>query len=362
MNRLATLLTFQFFLVSMAIATAAAASEAWTHYPGGDGPGAGRRIVLISGDEEYRSEQALPQLGKILAQQHGFECTVLYAIDPEEGVINPNNVASVPGIEKLANADLLIIATRFRNWPDKAMAELDRYLKSGRPVIGLRTATHAFNIPEDRKYAHYGNDYEGEKKAWQGGFGRLVLGEQWIAHHGEHGDQGTRGVIAEGADEHPILNGIESGDVWGPTDVYAVRTPLPDDAQVLLFGEITERPGPRDKKDRWLGMRPDDPAVDHPETDELMPIAWLKSYQLPGGERGQAFATTMGAATDLESEGLRRLLVNAAYDLLDLNVPEQGASAKLVGEYKPDSFGFHDDAHYLDRGVRPEDHRLDSSP
>ena len=59
-------------------------------YEGNDGPGKGKHIVLISGDEEYRSEEALPQLAKILANEHGFDCTVLFAIDPETGFINPN--------------------------------------------------------------------------------------------------------------------------------------------------------------------------------------------------------------------------------------------------------------------------------
>ncbi len=59
------------------------AQDPWVIYKGADGPGMGKHIVLVSGDEEYRSEEALPQLGKILAQRHGFTCTVLFAINPE---------------------------------------------------------------------------------------------------------------------------------------------------------------------------------------------------------------------------------------------------------------------------------------
>src|SRR4249920_660536 len=90
------------------------AADPWVVYEGTDGPGKGKHIVLVSGDEEYRSEEALPQLGKILARRHGFTCTVLFAIDPKDGTINPD-VSNIPGLEALGTADLLILFTRFRN-------------------------------------------------------------------------------------------------------------------------------------------------------------------------------------------------------------------------------------------------------
>ena len=67
----------------------AGAADPWVTYDGHDGPGKGKHVVLVSGDEEYRSEEALPQLGKILARHHGFKCTVLFAVDPKDGTINP---------------------------------------------------------------------------------------------------------------------------------------------------------------------------------------------------------------------------------------------------------------------------------
>src|SRR6478735_3282384 len=105
------------------------------------------RVVLVSGDEEYRSEEALPQLAKILSARHGFNCTVLFAQDPQKpGIINPNYAQNIPGLENLKSADLMIIFTRFRALPDRQMQYIDDYLKSGKPVIGIRTATHAFNF------------------------------------------------------------------------------------------------------------------------------------------------------------------------------------------------------------------------
>ena len=123
------------------------ADENWVRYEGQAGPGKGKNIVLVAGDEEYRSEEALPQLGKILAERHGFTCTVLFPIDKNDGTINPNQNDHIPGLEALNDADLLILFTRFRNLPPEQMKYLVDYIESGKPIIGLRTATHAFNIP-----------------------------------------------------------------------------------------------------------------------------------------------------------------------------------------------------------------------
>src|SRR5262249_47072377 len=97
------------------------AADPWVVYEGGDGPGKGKHVVLVSGDEEYRSEETLPQLGKILAKYHGFKCTVLFAIDPKDGTINPNRNDNIPGLENLKNADLMVIFTRYRDLPDEQM-------------------------------------------------------------------------------------------------------------------------------------------------------------------------------------------------------------------------------------------------
>ena len=218
--------------------------DSWNIYPGHEGAGHGKSVVLVSGDEEYRSEEALSQLGKILSTRHGFNCVVLYAIDEESGEIAPNEQENIPGLQALRNADLMVIATRFRNLPDQQMKEIDDYLRSGRPVIGMRTATHAFKVPIDSPYAHYSFNYNGDKQGWTQGFGRSVLGETWISHHGHHKYESTRGILAPEASEHPILRGIEDGDIWGPTDVYGVRLPLPGDSKPLVLGQVLENMNP----------------------------------------------------------------------------------------------------------------------
>src|SRR3974377_2105587 len=129
----------------LSLVPCARSADPWIVYDGFEGPGKGKHIVLVSGDEEYRSEEALPQLGKILATHHGFKCTVLFAIDPKTGTINPNKNNNIPGLESLATADLMSLATRFRNLPDEQMEHIAKYVDSGKPIIGMRTATHAFS-------------------------------------------------------------------------------------------------------------------------------------------------------------------------------------------------------------------------
>src|SRR5213594_2025375 len=178
-------------ILSVKLAAGDQGSDPWVVFDGSDGPGKGKQIVLVSGDEEYRSEETLPQLGKILAKHHGFKCTVLFAIDPKDGTINPECVSNIPGLEELRTADLMVIQTRFRDLPDEQMKPIVDYVESGRPIIGIRTATHAFDIKKSKTYSRY--SWQG--KEWDGGFGRQVLGETWVDHHGHHGSQSTRGIV-----------------------------------------------------------------------------------------------------------------------------------------------------------------------
>src|SRR6266700_2099788 len=86
----------------------------WVVYEGKAGPGKGKHIVFVSGDEEYRSEEGLPMLARILAVRHGFKCTVLFPINPDDGTIDPNNQTNVVGLKALDSADLCVMALRFR--------------------------------------------------------------------------------------------------------------------------------------------------------------------------------------------------------------------------------------------------------
>jgi hypothetical protein len=322
-------------ILASCLVAPALAGDPWVVYEGSDGPGKGKHVVLISGDEEYRSEEALPQLAKILARRHGFKCTALFAIG-RDGTIDPDRSDNIPGLEALRSADLMIIATRFRDLPDDQMKEVVDYVESGRPIIGMRTATHAFQL-KSPTYAKY----TWNSREWTGGFGRQVLGETWVNHHGHHGRESTRGIIAPGARDHPILRGINDGDIWGPTDVYEAHPPA--DCTALVLGQVLR------------GMKPTDEPVEGKKNDPMMPVAWIRTYTGAQGKPARVFCTTMGAATDLESEGTRRLLVNAAYWAvgLDDKITDRTEVA-IVGDYHPLHFGFGG----AKKGVKPEEHAL----
>jgi type 1 glutamine amidotransferase len=312
----------------------ALADQPWVVYEGKDGPGKGKHIVFVTGDEEYRSEESMPQLAKILAERHGFKCTVLFAINKQTGEIEPTVLDNIPGLEKLDTADLMVLFTRFRELPDEQMKHIIDYTNSGRPIVALRTATHPFNYKNKQNpYAKWSFNSSDPK----GGYGREVLGETWISHYGRHQQESTRGLIAEGMEDHPIVRGIDS--IWGPSDVYGLTT-LQGDCKPVVMGQVLK------------GMSPDDP----PNPDKkLVPVAWIKTYTGIEGKTSRIFTTTMGHAGDLENEGFRRLMVNACYWALGMEdqIPAK-ADVRLVGEYHPSKIGF--GGHK--RGVKPADHAL----
>jgi hypothetical protein len=289
-------------------------------------PGQGKHIVLLSGDEEYRSEEAMPQLAKILSQRHGFTCTVLFSVDTN-GTINPNNGASLTHPEALDTADAIIMSLRFRHWPDDTMKKFEAALNRGVPIIGLRTSTHAFNGFSK------GSPWEKWNYSNKGGFGKQVFGETWVSHWGNHKKEATRGIIEPSAKNDPILRGVS--DVFGTTDVYEAAPTA--DAKILLRGAVLK------------GMNPTDEPADYKKktaakteqgvNDPMMPIAWTREVKNDAGKVNRVLCTTMGAATDLENEGLRRLVVNGIYWGLGLEVPAK-ANVDLVGDYQPTMYGF----------------------
>lgn len=281
--------------------------------------GKGKRIVLIAADQEYRSEESIPALARILAKEHGFDCTVLFSIG-KNGEIDPSTLDNVPGLEALKKADLLVLFARFLELPDDQMKQIIDYTNSGRPMVTFRTSTHPFQYVKnlDSPYAKYSRD----SKNPMGGFGRLVVGETWIAHYGEHQVESTRGMIAPGMDAHPILRGVT--DIWGASDVYAI-TSLSGDSKPLVLGQVLS------------GMQPSSPPD---PGKKLVPIAWVKTYTGTSGKSERVFATTMGHALDFENEGFRRMAVNACYWALGLeNLISANSNVALVGKYDPNPIG-----------------------
>ncbi|HEY3897016.1 MAG TPA: heme-binding protein [Chthoniobacter sp.] len=328
--------------------TVRAAEKTWLDFAGKDGPGKGKHVVLLAGDEEYRSEESMPMLAKILSQRLGFDTTVLFSVE-DDGRINPNKGESLSHPEALDSADAIVMSLRFRHWPDEAMAHFDKAYLRGVPFVALRTSTHAFDYKKDSKYAKYAYNFGGPE--WVKGFGRQILGETWVNHWGKHKSEATRGIIEPSAKDDPVLRGVT--DLFGLTDVYEAKPTA--DAKILVRGQVVE------------GMTPDAPPADYSKAradkvsqginDPMMPVVWTREVKNEDGKTNRVLATTMGAATDLQNEGLRRLVINGVLWGLGMEVPAK-TDVTIVDEYKPSFFGFIKDYFKDGRGLKVSDLEL----
>ena len=309
----------------------------WLTYPGGDGPGKGKHIVLIAAEQEYRSEQSMPMLAKILSTHHGFACTVLFGVNaqgevdptmpvyPERGKEAEFKEHHIPGLEHLASADLVIFFTRLLTLPKAELEHIVKYVDSGKPIIALRTANHGFRGPLPYKIG-------GKQVRW----GEDVLGGAFMNHHGRWQADSTRGKIVEEQKAHPVLTGVS--DIWGNSDVYRTYkegTGLPVGCTALVWGQPL------------MGRQPDDPPN---EKLEPLPVAWVKPWETSTGKFARVFHSTMGSGTDFKSAGLRRLVINAAYWCMGMEASiTANRSVDIIGDYQPLGSGFN----YEKLGVKP---------
>ncbi|GMU91376.1 MAG: hypothetical protein AMXMBFR4_04340 [Candidatus Hydrogenedentota bacterium] len=309
---------------------ALAAESSHVVYEGSGGVGAGRHIVFIASDHEYRSEETLPALARILARHYGFTCTVVFGTDPETGFIKPGS-SDIRGLDVLKNADLLVVFLRFINMPDDEMQHFVDYVDRGGPIIGLRTSTHAFQIPADRKFHAYDWQYAGEE--FLKGFGRQVLGETWVSHYGTNHKQSSRIESVEEQKGHPILRGVSDLHVMA-----GCYTANPIEGCTVLARAIVLN-----------GMEKDAP-VD--ETKEPMPVAWVRAYKSKSSNVARVFTTTQGASEDILNQGFRRMLVNAHLWCLGMEEHiKPDNPIDFVGPYHPTTFSFTE----YRRGVKPSD-------
>ncbi|NBB21811.1 hypothetical protein GVN20_20780 [Runella sp. CRIBMP] len=288
-------------------------------YKGEKGPGRGKNIVFITSDHEYRSEESLPALARILAKRYGFTCTVVFGLD-DNGFILPGS-SNLKGLDVLDKADLMVLFTRFSNFGDEEMQHFDKYIRRGGPIVAFRTATHAFSNKGNAKWGHYSWDYKGEKSEWKDGFGELVLGETWVSHYGTNHKQASKLIPEEAQKEHPILRGVK--DMLAQSGGY---TAYPKNATVIARGQVLN------------GMTAD---AEPDKTKELLPVAWIRTYSIDSGPSGRVFATTHGASEDLLSEGFRRMALNAAFWALGMEKQiKANNNIDFVGPYKPTTFNF----------------------
>lgn len=304
-------------------------------YQGDKGPGVGKHIVWLAGDHEYRGEESLPALARIMARHYGFKCSVFFTTDPKTGFIEPGS-SNISGLEALKTADLLVLFLRFQDFPDDQMQHIVDYLDRGGPVVGYRTSTHAFQIKRpDAKFLKYtwNNGAKDPAADFPGGFGRQILGETWVSHYGRNHTQSSRLVLQPDQMSHPILRGVT--DVWVQSGGYTAD-PIAG-STVLAVGQILN------------GMTADAPPA---EDRKQVPVAWYRTYEQTPGKPGRVFTTTHGASEDLLNDGFRRMAVNATLWAagLDAAIRPDG-NISFVGPFRPTTFAF--DGHV--KGMKPSD-------
>jgi len=313
------------------------------HLSGATGPGSGKHIVFVTGEEYYRSEEGMPMFAKVLSQRHGFDCTVLFSVDPDTGNINPNKTHHIPGLEALASADLLVLFTRFRELPDDAMKHLATFVNAGKPVIGFRNATHPFRYPANSSSKYASWDFR--SKTWPGGFGQQILGDTWVSHHGKFQKEATLAKVNREHNDHPVLQGV-APELFARTDVNGVIRLTPADT-VLFHGYVLP------------GLNRTDAPVTDGRNDPPMPWAWFRTYKAPSGKQGRSFCLTAGASVDWLEADLRRLVVNAVYSLtgLEEKIPPCN-NVDFVDEFHPTPFGSHTDEEWNAANLKPADFGL----
>jgi hypothetical protein len=271
---------------------------------------AGRTVVLVGADDEYRSEITMPLLADGLRRDAKATTHVAFAADPTTHAADPNNRTHIEGLGMLSGCDVAVFYLRWRELDSSSMQDLQRCFASGQPLVGLRTTTHMLRAPAAADGTESPLNNEWPIRIW---------GQRWISHHGH--DSTTRILPPEeGVRTHPILRGIRGGLIV-PSWLYDVE-PLPKDCTVLLWGEVVRN------------------GVTEPTRQ---PILWIRerSASTPtpfpeGGTPARRMAfTTLGHPGDFASVEVRRLLEQmvlwAAGD--ESLIPESGLPAETSAPY-----------------------------
>jgi len=221
-------------------------------------------IVFMIGEDEYHTWDTLPDFAKRELEPRGYRITTIQA--------DPADKNNCPGlVEALRSADLLFVSVRRRTPPPNQLDAVRTHLNAGKPLVGIRTACHAFALrPNDPPAGP-------NQAVWQA-FDPQVLGGHYTNHHPD--GPKTLVTLAAGGRNHQILKGLNLSQLVGAGSLYKV-SPLEPDTTTLLIGGIPDQP---------------------PE-----PIAWTHRF---GDKRARVFFTSFGHPDDFTNAEFRRLLVN----------------------------------------------------
>ncbi len=318
----------KFILTFLLAATVAHANP--IVYEGEAGPGKGKHIVFLASDHEYRAEETCPALARILAKHHGFKCTVVFGVD-KDGYIEAGS-SKVSGLAALEKADLFFIVARFLNLPDEEMAHVEAYLERGGPVVGLRTSSHAFQIPAASKYAKY--DFKSKVAGYENGFGHQVLGNTWVGHYGTNHKQGNRITTIPEQRGNVILTGVGETAF---THAGAYVGKAAPDFTVLT----TSQP--------LVSM---DPNAEPDTKKPPMPSTWTRSYAGKDGTKHRVFHSTQGASQDFLDDNYRRMILNGTLWAMSMEANiKADMNISFVGPFQPSKFSFKGEA----KNVKPSD-------
>ena len=238
------------------------------------------RVVFISAESEYGAADTLPGFAHEFKTKYGLYCEILQGSTDRQS--KERNYIS--GMEALTNADLVVLFVRRRAFPAKQMKYFRDHLESGKPLIALRTASHAFDTR--------GNAPDGHVE-WRD-FDHEVLGGNYHGHHGS--GPITTVTAARGAENHPILAGMRlpfksSGSLYE-------TSPLSKTTMPLLIGTIPDK--------------------------EPEPVAWTNMYR-----KGHIFYTSLGHSDDFDNPQFRKLLINAVFWVMNKPVPKAKAGVPI---------------------------------
>jgi uncharacterized protein len=276
-------------------------------------------VVFVTGDEEYRSEESMPMLARILSRELNAKVTVCYAMD-SLGNINPNINNNITGLHALKTADLMVVFTRWRELPKEQAKWITDFAESGKPMVGFRTSTHTFKYNKDSSMMHLNDKWPYE-----------VWGQQWITHHGHFDDGGyplTEVSLVEKA-THRILRGVK------PFQAYSWLYHVDG-------GEWKINPNCRPiLKGRSLKSQ-HEMNGDLAKFPLYQSVAWTKSYTTKTGKTSRIFFTTLGHPFDFKEESMRKLAINGIFWALgkEFFIPKNGVNVNLATPYEPNNSGF----------------------
>jgi len=185
----------------------------------------------------------------------------------------------------LETADLLVLSVRRRTLPAEQLARIRAYVAAGKPVVGIRTASHAFSLRDGQPPTGH--------VAWPE-FDADVLGGHYTGHYASPAADGPGTFVRSDAAAagHPILNGVEQGEVRVTSSLYRT-SPLTASCRILAWGRVE-------------GVSPEEP------------VAWTNT-----ADDRRVFYTSLGNVDDFKLPLFRQLLLNGIYWALDRPVPER---------------------------------------